>query len=346
MPASPERAARKARTTPRAQLDMLCRTSRLTPDLRRVLLLCAGVLLAAAAGAAEPIKLTPLRVSEHVWYVQGASGPASAANKGYISNAGFVVTADGVVVIDALGTPALGRALLAAIRGISDAPIRRVIVTHYHSDHFYGLAAFKSAGAEIWAHRRAREYLEGSIASERLAQRRQTLPEWVSADMPLLPPDRWLEGSTTFELGRLHFDLIYAGPAHAPDDMVVSVRQDRVLFAGDLVFSGRLPFVGDADSRRWLAAMDELLRLDPKVMVPGHGAASRDAAAELVFTRDYLRYLRAAMGKAAENMLPFEDAYRQTNWDRYRLLPAFEAANRANAYGTYLLMESELLQKK
>jgi glyoxylase-like metal-dependent hydrolase (beta-lactamase superfamily II) len=312
----------------------------------RLLLGCASALFACAASAAEAISVKPVRVSEHVWYVQGHSGPASAANQGYISNAGFAVTPEGVVVVDALGTPALGRALLAAIRSVSNAPIRRVIVTHYHSDHFYGLPPFKSAGAEIWAHQRAREYLEGSVAPARLAQRQRVLGDWLDADTQLLPPDRWLDGSTSFELGGLHFDLAYVGPAHAPDDLVVLVREDRVLFSGDLVFSGRVPFVGDADSRRWLAAMDELLRLSPRVMVPGHGAASRDAAADLVFTRDYLRYLRAAMGKAAEEMLTFDEAYDQTNWDAYRGMPAFNAANRANAYGTYLLMESELLQKK
>lgn len=312
----------------------------------RALLACTCALITWAAAAADAISVNPVRVSEHAWYVQGQSGPASAANQGYISNAGFVVTREGVVVIDALGTPALGRALLAAIRSVSDAPIRRVIVTHYHSDHFYGLPAFKAAGAEIWAHKRARDYLEGSVAPARLAQRQRVLAAWVNADTPLLPPDRWLDGSTSFELGGLHFDLVYVGPAHAPDDLVVLVREDQALFSGDLVFSGRVPFVGDADSRRWLAAMDELLLLKPKVLVPGHGAASRDAPADLVFTRDYLRYLRAAMGKAAEEMLTFEEAYERTNWDRYRNLPAFEAANRANAYGTFLLMESELLEKK
>jgi len=314
--------------------------------LLRIFFHCAFAMFTAAAATAETISVTPVQVSKHVWYVQGQSGPASAANQGYISNAGFVVTSEGVVVIDALGTPALGRALLAAIRRVSAAPIRRVIVTHYHSDHFYGLPAFKAAGAEIWAHQRARDYLEGSVAPARLEQRRLVLANWLDKDTPLLPPDRWLDGSSSFVLGGLHFDLIYAGPAHAPDDMVVLVREDQALFTGDLVFSGRVPFVGDADSRRWLAAMDELLRHNPKVIVPGHGAASRDAAADLAFTRDYLRYLREAMGKAAADMTPFEEAYKQTDWSRYQGMPAFNAANRANAYGSYLLMERESLQKQ
>lgn len=311
-----------------------------------LLLGCACVLLTSPAAAAEALSVNPVRLSEHVWYVQGQPGPASAANQGYNSNAGFVVTPEGVVVIDALGTPALGRALLAAIRSVSDKPIRRVIVTHYHADHFYGLPAFKQAGAEVWAHQSARDYLASGEAQTRLAQRRQVLAPWVDESTTLLAADRWLDGDTSFVLGGLHFDLIYMGPAHAPDDIVVVVREDAALFTGDILFSGRVPFVGNADSRRWLAAMDELLRLKPKVMVPGHGAASRDPAADLAFTRDYLRYLRATMGKAAEEMQPFDEAYRQTDWGPYRNMPAFDAANRVNAYGTYLLMERESLQKQ
>lgn len=311
-------------------------------------LLCLAAVLAAAARAAEPapLRLKPVKVTEHTWYVQGLPGIASAGNQGFNSNAGFVVTPEGVVVIDALGTPALGRELLRSIRSVTDKPVRRVIVTHYHADHFYGLAAFKAAGAEVWAHKAAREYIESGEGAARLEQRRRDLSPWVDARAGIVPPGRWLDGDTSFSFGGLHFDLITMGPAHSPDDLVVVVREDQILFSGDILFSGRVPFVGNADSRRWLATMDRLLELKPAVMVPGHGAVSRNPAADLVFTRDYLRYLRQVMGKAAEDMVPFDEAYKQTDWSRFEKLPVFDAANRINAYGTYLLMERESLEKK
>lgn len=299
-----------------------------------------------APAAEPPVKLSPVQVSKHAWYVQGLPGVASAANQGFNSNAGFVVTPEGVVVIDALGTAPLGEALRTAIASVTDKPIRRVIVTHYHADHFYGLPALKAAGAEVWAHRAAREYLDSGEGTARLEQRRRDLAPWVDANTRLVAPDRLLEGDTSFTFGGLAFDLVYMGPAHAPDDIVVAVRDDGVLFSGDILFSGRVPFVGNADSRRWLATMERLLGLKPKVMVPGHGAVSRDPVGDLAFTRDYLRYLRAAMGRAAEDMQPFEEAYAQTDWGRYAKVPAFDAANRINAYGTYLLMERESLERK
>ena len=314
--------------------------------LTTVLLSFALFAMVAHAAAPVPLTLRLVKVSEHAWYVQGLPGVASPANQGFNSNAGFVVTPDGVVVIDALGTPALGRALLRAIRAVTDKPIRRVIVTHYHADHFYGLAPFKQAGAEVWAHSAAREYLESGEGAARLDQRRRDLAPWADDMSTLVAPDRWIDGDASFVLGGIGFDLIYMGPAHAPDDLVVVARNDQVLFSGDILFSGRIPFVGNADSKRWLATMDRLLALKPAVMVPGHGAASRDPAADFVFTRDYLLYLRHAMGRAVEDMVPFEDVYRQTDWKRYEKVPAFDAANRINAYGTYLLMERESLERK
>ncbi len=114
-----------------------------------------------------------------------------------------------------------------------------------------------------------------------------------------------------------------------------------LLYTGDLVFKGRVPSVGEADSRLWLAALDKLIALKPRLLVPGHGEASRDPAADLALTRDYLAYLRNQMGKAVAEMIPFEEAYRATDWSRYESLPAFEQANRVNAYNTYILMEKE-----
>lgn len=309
----------------------------------------AGVLLALAASlppavrADEAITLEARRISAHGYWFEGAAGMASAANKGFMSNAGFVVTSDGVVVFDALGTPALGRAMREAIGRVTRQPIRRVVVSHYHADHVYGLQALKGPGVEIWAHRTAEQYFTSGLAEERLAQRRSDLFPWVDQDTVVVKPDVWLDRDTEFRLGGLTFRLVHAGPAHAPDDLMMYIPEDRLLFAGDLIFAGRIPFVGSGDSKGWLAAMDKMIALSPAVVVPGHGPASRDVARDLALTRDYLVYLREAMGRAVKELESFDDAYAKTDWSRYRGLPTFEPANRINAYGIYLRMEQEEL---
>jgi glyoxylase-like metal-dependent hydrolase (beta-lactamase superfamily II) len=320
----------------------------MTPILRRAFLavlpaLMACALSAGSANAQDEIVLTPKQVAPRTWFFQGESGMASTQNKGFMSNAGFVVTADGVVVFDALGTPALGRAMLAAIRKITPQPVKRVIVSHYHADHFYGLAAFKDAGAEIWAQRRAQAYLSSGQASDRLAQRRLDLFPWVDDKTRIVPPDVWLDGDTDFRLGGVTFQVLYAEGAHSPEDVMMYVVEERVLFAGDLIFAGRVPFVGTADSKGWLKAMDKMIAVKPAIVVPGHGPASTDVARDLVLTRDYLVYLRETMGRAVADLDSFDDAYARTDWSKYNGLPAFEQANRINAYGTYLLLEQEAL---
>ena len=283
----------------------------------------------------------PEAVAPGVWMVQGQSAMGSPANRTFISNAGFVVTNDGVVVVDALGSPALAEELLAQIRRITPLPVRHVILTHYHADHIYGLQAFKAAGATVIAHRAAGEYLNSETATQRLKASREELFPWIDEKTRLVGADRWIDGPTSLTLGGVEFRLQPAGPSHTPEDLVVYVPSLRTLFAGDLVFRGRVPFVGQADSGHWIAALDTLLGYDIDVAIPGHGPVSKSARADLELTRDYLVHLRKTMGEAARNMEPFEEAYAKADWSRFDRLPLFKAANRINAYNTYLLMEHE-----
>lgn len=320
------------------------KAARLFP-LMAAFCLCAGVVADVVARAPAPVSVgvEPQRVSERVWYVQGDSGMVSLKNEGFNSNAGFVVTDDGVVVFDALGTPALGAVLLERIRRITTQPVRRVVVSHYHSDHFYGLQAFRDAGADVWAHRAVRDYLATDAADARLAERRESLAPWVTDEARIVAPDRFVDGETVFRLGGLTFRLLPAGPAHTAEDLMMLVEEEGVLFAGDLVFAGRVPFVGDADPRAWLAALEKLAAYRPRVVVTGHGPVSTDAVADLALTRDYLLFLRSEMGKAVDALLDFDEAYERVDWSRFSSLPAFDDANRRNAYNVYLRMQNEAL---
>jgi glyoxylase-like metal-dependent hydrolase (beta-lactamase superfamily II) len=292
------------------------------------------------------VAVKAVRLAEHSWYVPGLAGAASPQNEGFMSNAGFVVTPAGVVVFDTLGSPSLAREMAQRIRQITPLPIRHVIVSHYHADHYYGIQVFKDLGAEVWAHEGARGVIGSQPAQERFEQRKQVLKPWISdRHQRFHEPDKWLSGDTDFELGGVHFQLRHVGPAHSAEDMVMHVREDQVLYTGDLVFKSRVPFVGDADSKAWLVALDKLIALHPKILVPGHGAASENPLSDLTLTRDYLQFLRQAMGKAVESLIPFDEAYFNTDWSKYETLPAFIEANRPNAYNTYLLMEKESLSR-
>lgn len=295
-----------------------------------------------AAAAGPPPRVTAQRVTDDVWIAQGDAALGSAINRNFISNAGFVITDDGVVVVDALGSPTLAAELIDEIRRLTTQPIRYVIVTHYHADHIYGLQVFKAAGATIIAHPEGRDYLHSETARLRLEASRQELFPWIDEHTRLVAADRWIDSEDfTLRVGSFDFHIRHVGPAHTPEDLVVYVPKRSVLFAGDLVFRGRVPFVGQADSRQWIASLGRLIAFQPKLLIPGHGPVSEQPLADLELTRDYLVYLRQVMADAAANLEPFDEAYEKVDWSRFEHMPLFRAANRINAYNTYLLMEQQ-----
>ncbi len=316
----------------------------------RTLLALVSLLLSFLAAAAPyppvDVRVTVEQVAPHSYYIPGLPGAASRQNQGFMSNAGFVVTAEGVVVFDTLGSPSLAQEMLQRIREVTPLPVKIAIVSHYHADHYYGIQVFKDAGAQIWAHEGGKHVVGSEDWRLRLDQRKDLLGRWINDQTQHFPaPDRWLAGDTDFSLGGMNFQIRHVGPAHSPEDLVMFALEDGVLFTGDLIFKGRVPFIGEADSRLWLNALDRLIAMQPKVLVPGHGGASDDPIGDLTLTRDYLKYVREQMGRAVAELLSFDEAYDQTDWSLYEQMPAFREAHRRNAYNTYILMERESLGK-
>ena len=300
-----------------------------------------GLVQAQTKLSEDSVQLRPIQVAPHTYFVQGFPEMGSSTNQNFISNAGFVVTPKGVVVVDALGSPILAKKLIQEIARITPQKVVAVIVTHYHADHIYGLQEFKKIGAKIYAQGEGRNYLSSDTAKQRLIASRIDFAPWVNANTQLVAADVWLDQRTKLTIGGIEFLVSRVGPAHAPEDLMVYIPSEKVLFVGDLVFRGRIPFVGNADSKGWLVALDEIEKLKPKIIVPGHGAYSTNPSEDIIFTRNYLKYLRESMSKAALNMDPFDEAYRQADWSEYEGMPLFRAANRMNAYNVYLSIQSE-----
>jgi len=284
------------------------------------------------------------KVSEHVYYVEGIPGIATD-NEGFISNAGFIVTSDGVVVFDSLGTPSLANKLIQKIKHITDQPIKKVIVSHFHADHIYGLQVFEELGAEIIAPYGAQKYIQSEAAASRLEERQFSLEPWVNENTHLVLPDTTVEKSNSFQLGDITFTINYMGKAHSDGDLTLLVEPDRVLFSGDIIFEGRIPFVGSADSKKWLETLTRLETGGLKILVPGHGPASDNPKETISLTRRYLAHLRKVLGEGIDDLTPFDEVYADADWSEFKDLPAFEEGNRINAYQVYLSMEAELLEQ-
>lgn len=305
-----------------------------------VLLAVTSNSLAAAVYPPVDVLMEPVQLSEHAWYVQGQAGMATE-NAGFVSNAGFVVTNAGVIVIDALGTPSLAAKLREHIREITDQPVVKVVVTHYHADHIYGLQVFRDEGAEIIAPEGVNDYIESAIAQERLEERRFSLDPWVNETTEIVRPDQVLTASESFSVGEVDFRVDIIGSAHSDGDLTLYVENDRVLYSGDIIFEGRIPFLGSNNTKLWLETLQSMDTEKLHALVPGHGPSAERPAEALTMTRDYLHYVRSQMSNAVEELMEFDEAYGESDWSRFSSLPAFELANRRNAFQVFLSMEDE-----
>ena len=198
---------------------------------------------------------------------------------------------------------------MAAIRRVSDKPIRRVILTHYHADHFYGLRCLWPPAPRCGAHRAGREYFTSGEAAARLCPApERPLPVGGRAHPPRR--GRPLAGRRHPLRGRRP---AFPGQLPRPGPFVRRPAGERRGRRRGVLrrhpFAGRIPFVGSADSRRWLVAIDVLAGL-PKILVTGHGAHSTDAGADLWADPRHLLYLREQMGQAVDEMTPFEGSLR------------------------------------
>lgn len=315
--------------------------------------------LVAAATSADPYPplIRDIVVQQvpgtSMYYTLGHPGVPDEANEGHTSNAGFIVTDEGVAVFDTLGTPSLGWALLQKIKAVTDKPVRYVIASHYHADHIYGLQAFRDhTPAVIVAQEQGLNYTapgnqDDENAAGRLAQRREALAPWVNDQTRIVLPAFAFRVAAEIRLGGKLLQLIYAGPAHSMSDTMLLVLPDGVMFAGDIVQNSRIPFMASAavNTTNWLHGLQQVAALKPRFILPGHGQPATNAADAIRFTRDYIVYLRTAMGRAVANWQDFGAAYDATDWSAYAKIPAFDAVNRGNAYRVYLDMEQAAFHK-
>jgi glyoxylase-like metal-dependent hydrolase (beta-lactamase superfamily II) len=213
------------------------------------------------------------------------------------ANAGFVVTQRGVIAIDTLNSPAQGRKLAAAIRAHTDRPILFVINTHHHYDHVLGNQAFE---APVIAHCALAEQLAQAAGRDlspvAIAARISEHPEdrWLADELELVYPNLIFEERLLIDLPPLRLVVQHLG-GHTPESTIVDLPAEGVLFAGDLVFEGRVPFLRQAHIDRTVQALRQVERLGTRTIVPGHGALCDMSYVSRL--RDYVEQLREKVGE-------------------------------------------------
>lgn len=269
--------------------------------------LALGLMLLAAvrAGAETSFDygLEPQAVADGVHVLLGRTEHFTRENGGNIVNTGFIVTDDGVVVIDTGPSRRYGEQMRAAIARSTGQPVRQVYLTHAHPDHFLGSQAFVDVPVAALAGTRQSIRTLGDALNSNLYR---LVGGWMAGTEAVVPA-QVVEDSTVMIGGRSLRLIALNG--HTTSDLAVFDEQSATLFAGDLVFFDRAATTPDADIDQWLHSLERLRAIDFKVLVPGHGPVLRDAAG-IEQTRAYLGWLAGTLRKAARNGMDLNEAMR------------------------------------
>jgi len=254
----------------------------------------------------DPPPLFALRRFAHgVYAVMGDTGRGSEGR----ANAGFVVTGDGVVVIDAEGSPRDGETLLRTVRSVSRAPIRWLVLTHHHPDHHFGAIVFKKAGAKVIAHPDSRTLAsQGGPDNQMIDWIRVVGLDAMRGFEYADTPDRPVTRADTLRLGGRTMIVLAPGPAHTPGDLMVWLPKERVLFTGDILVEDGVTMMVDGSAPALLRALDEIDSLHPAAVVPGHGVVPAEPAVLIERTRSYVTQLRGEMRAAVQEGVPMKRA--------------------------------------
>ncbi|WP_018078773.1 MBL fold metallo-hydrolase [Thiobacillus denitrificans] len=295
-------------------------------------------ILALGADAAHAWEPRAEKVVDNVYAIVGPLGQRSAENDGLNANFGFVVTPHGVVLIDS-GASRLGaQKLEAAIRKITQQPVRWVVNTGSQDHRWLGNAYFASKGAEVVALARTAA-TQAEYGAQHMEGLKRFLGKRLDGTQPLPAPKAVEAG--TLELGGETLELAYTD-AHFPGDAWVWLPKHGVMFSGDLVYVDRLLGVLPWSSvRSGQRAFHALAALKPARIVPGHGRVCDLAQAQRE-TGDYYDFLVAQVGAAAKEMEPMG-----ATLDRYADLPEFRHLknygdlHRANMNRAFIEFESQ-----
>jgi glyoxylase-like metal-dependent hydrolase (beta-lactamase superfamily II) len=309
----------------------------------RTLLLKAFALLlligCATVGSSAP---RAIALADGVYLLPGSSGAADETNLGRIGNAGFIVGDSGVIAIDTGTSYAHGQALLAAIRAVTDKPIKLALLTHTRPEFLFGGTAFRDAGIPIRTHR-AMARLMAARCETCLKTLRQTVGVAPMRGTEMYKPDQEFDDAHELTLIGRTVRVLYFGHSSGPGDVAVFDVASGVLFAGGLADVQRVPDTQDSNLEGWRRALKSLRELPVKTVVPGHGPSA--PATAIADVQTYLAQLEArarelvAAGASLSSVPDASDLRAYESWDQY------ETIHRRNASIVFLRVEREAMFK-
>jgi len=281
----------------------------------------------------------PYEVIPGVYSAIGATAPPTYENAGHNNNLSFIVTGDGVVVINGGAAYGLAKALHEEIKAVTDQPVKLVFNENGQGHAMLGNSYWDEQGVPIVAHEDAAQEIE-DYGAQSLATMERINQEQHEGTQIVLPTETFAE-SYVVERGDFRIEARYLGPAHSPGDIVVWLPKQELVISGDMAFHERmLPIFEHTYTADWLDTWEnEFEALDATYVIPGHGHPTNMAQVRR-YTRDYLVYLRKKIGAHLDAGGDLADAY-YVDQSPYAHLDTFEELATKNAGRVYEQMEFE-----
>lgn len=210
-------------------------------------------------------------VAENVYSIISPSfGLPTEKNKGWNSNSHFVVTDKGVLVFDTGSSERIGKEIKKAIKSVTDKPVRWVVNSHSHADHWLGNAAFTDSGAEIIATAPATETMKKYGQADVAAFSRMT--KGATGDTKVTYPTSLLAQREKRNLGGVEVELIFSNDGHSLGDVLMWLPKQKVIFGGDVLNSDWMPIMTpDTNVAHLIDTLNTVASLNPAVVLTGHG---------------------------------------------------------------------------
>ncbi|MFK7881789.1 MBL fold metallo-hydrolase [Roseobacter sp.] len=287
----------------------------------------------------SPLYSKPIEVIPNVWAAIGATAPPTYENSGHNNNLSFIVTGDGVVVINGGAAYILAEALHAEIKAITDQPVRLVVDENGQGHAMLGNSYWAEQGVPILAHVDAAREIEER--GNRILEGMQRYNRDKAEGTFVAPPTETFEDKQMIEMGDVRIEVLHLGPAHGPGDTQVWLPEQGLVIAGDMAFHQRmLPIFEDTIVIDWIETWEnEFEKLNATYVIPGHGTPTNMAQVRR-YTRDYLVYLRQKVGEHLDAGGDLADAY-YVDQSPYSHLDTFEELAAKNAGRVYEQMEFE-----
>lgn len=281
----------------------------------------------------------PVEVIPNVWSAIGATAPPTYENYGHNNNLSFIVTGDGVVVINGGAAYNLAKALHDEIKVITEQPVKLVINENGQGHAMLGNSYWAEQNVPILAHEdAAHEITEKGYDS---LDRHKTILKERAENTTIVEPTETFSDNKSIEMGSFKIEVLNLGPAHSPGDISVWLPEEKLIIAGDMAFHERmLPIFEDTDTAGWLETWDnEFEVLEAVYVIPGHGHPTNMAQVRR-YTKDYLVHLRGKIGEHIDNGGELVDAY-YVDQSAYEHLDTFEQLATRNAGRVFEQMEWE-----